>query len=76
MQWQSFMFINDIYVGARCDEKIQAFYAAFESAQMQTSSLFKIHTIHIDTRGRQFATAFNITRFGAEMQGCVPIFVL
>ena len=76
MQWQSSMFINDIYVGARCDEKIQAFYTAFESAQMQTSSLFKIHTIHIDTRGRQFAAAFNITRFGAEMQRSVPIFVL
>ena len=76
MRWQSFMFINDIYFGARRNKKIQAVYAASESAQMETSSLFKIHTIHIDTWGRQFATAFNITRFGAEMQGCVPIFVL
>ena len=37
------MFINDIYVGARYNEKIQALYAAFDNAQMQTSSLFEIH---------------------------------
>ena len=43
MRWQSFMFINDIYFGARRNKKIQALYAAFESAQMQSILLFEIH---------------------------------
>ena len=38
------MFINDIYVGVRRNKKIQALYAVFESAQMQTILLFEIHS--------------------------------
>ena len=38
MQWQPAILVNDVDVRSRCDEKVQALDAAFESAQVKTSA--------------------------------------
>lgn len=60
MQGQASMFVDDIDVGTRSDEKVQTINASFKSAQMQTRSSDEIETIDVNAGGSQFTAAFDV----------------